>query len=1493
MKKEDISSFFNSQVGKVNILLLISFVAILVVYAVLVFADSDSVRSVLQFPLNNTNASATIGIGDTGFTDMKGFNGTNATFKCIVNMTGNQSDINITNILLFINETDKTITLNNKSSAVDANQSFAGSNLSLFANNTIFIFNVSSTFNEGLYGWMCHIQNNQSNNASGVNQSGTNYFFIDRTPPGFSNLTNTSRSTSSTSDNISIAVNVSDGLTSVHSVILYVNTTGAANNRVGAINWTALNTTMANITFSIPGHLVGAVLNFTISANDSVNNVNLTQSLIFSIDGDRTPPGPITLNAPIPAFNQSSATAPVFNFTAIDNNDTQFVCGINISFSGSQFVNISGLNVTNGTAHVNTTTTPLSNGTYTWNVSCTDGAGNLNTSLSRTFTVDNIPPVFVYYNITLNTSFDPDLATNDLQLGTGATNGTAQGRRILILANWTDNLTKPLQGAFQFFNETSDSWQTINNSPADYKAPENESWTNFTWDIPTGRNEFEGRNVSFRIIANDTVGNVNNSRSFKNFTVRINDTTLPEIIINSTLSVNGTNISDTTPLVSWNILEGKRFNKINVSVDATDQNTENTNGCSLFKQFASGPGTANDPNAHRNDSLQISSAGTCPLSNSLHNVTIVAVDSASNSQTLFHTFSVQNQTSPALFLVSLTSETLAATGKNAINNSNITSRMGVQLGGAASGGLSGSNIANLTYISSCDSSSTVVFANNTIIFPFNASTCPTTSANRTLTVTVTDTAGNSNTTVLGFLVDNAAPTITIHSPTNGQTFTSMRTTLNFSVLDTHEAISFTGYYLDGNQILKANHTINRSIGEPAINITTFTLVNHTGKHTIKFTFNDTLGNGINSSEIAFVQFGTIVANATNLSLSSYLSQVNPGSTVNVSVSIKDSNGIYTTIGVGNNTEINNTFEILVSLNTSSNSTQVILTEINGSNANWDKINFSIDVNDTTFKAGVENNFTVSLLSYVVFNSSIDDFLPNANDYYGKVLLPFNINGSNRLAQEIWYFPNVSDLTSRTNVSSCSAAGIGGYGPTLTTPCWNFTSGNKTLVLVPHFSGVGIGNDTTPPAVTINFPKDTQTVADFFANITVSNDAVLCNVTYVGTNSSIGNRTMDGPTAFGPNKICTFHLNVSNGTIQNNNMTFNVFDASNNNITIVFNFNVSDTTNHTASVSIGSVSSTGATITVTANESVNMSVNSTGSTSFTNPTSIATVARTQSITLSSLSASTTYNLTVITCDKAGNCLTNTTLGFTTDAAAAAAAAAAATAAASSSGGGGAVAPSNVQASAGRQWDSLAAGSSGVLTINNENIAVTGVVIDVKNDVTNPSITVESLTSNPLSTAAAAKVYQYLQLKKSNIADLDASKIAINFRVPKSWLSSNNVAEDSIVLYRYSDNTWNALPTVKTGADANNVIYQSTTSGFSTFAIGTTEAAPAVAPPAEAPPEAAPPTEVPTEEVPAAPEAQPTPEAKKGLGRTAIAWIVVAIIVVAAAVGYYIWQKKKAE
>jgi PGF-pre-PGF domain-containing protein len=180
-----------------------------------------------------------------------------------------------------------------------------------------------------------------------------------------------------------------------------------------------------------------------------------------------------------------------------------------------------------------------------------------------------------------------------------------------------------------------------------------------------------------------------------------------------------------------------------------------------------------------------------------------------------------------------------------------------------------------------------------------------------------------------------------------------------------------------------------------------------------------------------------------------------------------------------------------------------------------------------------------------------------------------------------------------------------------------------------------------------------------------------------------------------------------------------------------------------------------------------------------------------------------------------------LGFTTSAAAAEAAAAVAAASSGASGGGGAAPPGAVEASAGRQWDSLGAGSSGILAISNEKIAVTGVVVDVKNTVTNPSLTVESLTSNPLSAAAAAKVYQYLQLRKSNIVDADASKITVNFRVPKSWLTSNGVAESDIALWRYSGGSWNRLDTKLVSSDGSYARYEAITPGFSTFAIGNKE------------------------------------------------------------------------
>jgi len=231
--------------------------------------------------------------------------------------------------------------------------------------------------------------------------------------------------------------------------------------------------------------------------------------------------------------------------------------------------------------------------------------------------------------------------------------------------------------------------------------------------------------------------------------------------------------------------------------------------------------------------------------------------------------------------------------------------------------------------------------------------------------------------------------------------------------------------------------------------------------------------------------------------------------------------------------------------------------------------------------------------------------------------------------------------------------------------------------------------------------------------------------------------------------------------------------------------------------------------------------------------------------------------------------------------------------SGGGGGGAAASANVEASIGRVWDTLQGGSNAVVNINNEKIAVTEITIDVKNTLTSPSITVESLKSNPISTAATTKVYQYLQLTKSNIAESDAAKITINFKVPKSWLTGNTVAEDKVALYRYSDNKWNELPTAKISSDIANVLYQSTTPGFSTFAIGAKEEPPtATQQPSEEQLQETTHSET-SEELPIDAQSQETQQVpelngqKKGTLTTML--IIVGVILFAVLCGYLVWKK----
>ena len=1486
--------------GKADLLsVVILSILIFAVFAVLVFGEGVKVDS--TFPENNTNASTTYGYGPSAKNAT--FNVTKATFHC--NAGTNGSDyINITNVSLYIGF-GSPFAYNGDTSRANQTQNTTAANA---RSNSTFIFNISSptAFDEGTYWWFCRAEDNGS--TVFYNSSLNKTFTIDKSGPGYTNLTNTSNADVATGSIVYISANFTDTYTTIHTVRLFVNHTGSANTEVNTtadvVDVTADNSSMVNLSYIIPGRLLGGVLNFTLWANDSVNNYNITSAILIRVTQDATPPG-ITLNKPIHLFNQTSPTVS-FNFTAYDNNNSQFynfTCGINISLATStgpvQIFNISNIQVTNGTDQINTTLSnipvSLSNGTYVWNVSCIDKTRNLNTSLSQNFTIDQIPPVLI--NLTINgTGAGPFILGNSApeSVPVSGDGSWAQGRVFEAFANFSDNLTRPVEMDLQYYNAGSGSWVTINTTQDDVivnisnSAKGANASANLSFKPSTGHTYFEGRNVSFRVVVNDSVGNANNSASAYNVTIMINDTAKPNITITLPI-VNGTNQSSATLTVNWSIDEGNSLTEINISVDGVGiSDGVDDGGCNKYKRYIRTGSVL--VNAKHNGTWSTSSGGTCGLTNGSHYVVVQATDTWGNSIIGNRTFNVQSASTP-IFSFSLTFEDATGTWiKSAVNGTNITSRVGVTLFGTNGVGAS---IDKISYFSSCDSTVRVE-SNNTVVYPFNASSCNVQSGNRTLTTTINDTAGNNATNVTTFMVDNVAPTITVHSPTSGFSTTGA-IDVNVSAFDGESQIEWIKYYLDGGFIL-LNHSQNGSTLTEGFGQNTSTIfgsvVNKTinftaGTHTIKISVNDTLGNIRNSSEITFTYAGPIKPDQMNSSLNTYLSNLNPGITFNTSIRLKDSTGTYNEIGSANESGAGQTFQIFLNLNSSSGKDQmnVTITNINGSGANWDKINFSVLINETKVEAGVKNNWTNTLLSFIYFNSSrFDEFLTNTNDYYGFVLMPFNLSGNISTAQEFWWVETEGTLTTRTNISQCT----GGFSATTTTPCWNYTSGGKTLVQVPHFSIVLAVNDSTAPTVTINRPVSTQTVSEFVPNITVSSDAVSCKYVMNGTGSSASSNVSSTATA--SNTLCIWSaINFKNGFY---NITYNVTDAAGNiNLTSTGNertFTVSDSTtpNSGTSISASSIGKTTATVTITGvNESVNATVwYSTTNTSFTSSSTQTTFSTSPSVSLIGLTAGTTYYYNVTLSDYNGNSVFNSTVfSFATTAAATTTT----TTSSSSGGAGGAVPASTIAASQAQVWSIVPAGTSFSLKVDRATIAITSVAVNnVKTELKNVEIEAAALTENPVSAEAAAKIYQYLRVTKKNIADTDAGSFKISFRVTKAWLTENSLASGDIALYRFKD-VWNELAAKVTGTDDTYVNYEAETHGFSSFAIGVKSGVVVEEVPAEVPAEV--PTEVPGEEI-----APPEAVESKGVeapSKPPTAWIIAAVVVILGIILIVAYQKKK--
>lgn len=125
----------------------------------------------------------------------------------------------------------------------------------------------------------------------------------------------------------------------------------------------------------------------------------------------------------------------------------------------------------------------------------------------------------------------------------------------------------------------------------------------------------------------------------------------------------------------------------------------------------------------------------------------------------------------------------------------------------------------------------------------------------------------------------------------------------------------------------------------------------------------------------------------------------------------------------------------------------------------------------------------------------------------------------------------------------------------------------------------------------------------------------------------------------------------------------------------------------------------------------------------------------------------------------------------------------------------------------------------IVITEKGIGLVEMSMNVTNKANNVSITVAKLDGKPayIIKEISGKVYQYMEINKTILNDTDVDKIKLKFKVEKSWINQSRINSSTVVLNRYTDDTWNPLNTTKVDEDSDYVYYESESPGLSIFAI----------------------------------------------------------------------------
>ncbi len=184
----------------------------------------------------------------------------------------------------------------------------------------------------------------------------------------------------------------------------------------------------------------------------------------------------------------------------------------------------------------------------------------------------------------------------------------------------------------------------------------------------------------------------------------------------------------------------------------------------------------------------------------------------------------------------------------------------------------------------------------------------------------------------------------------------------------------------------------------------------------------------------------------------------------------------------------------------------------------------------------------------------------------------------------------------------------------------------------------------------------------------------------------------------------------------------------------------------------------------------------------------------------------------------------------------------------------------------------------------NVSLTSINIISNRTISNAGITAKKVEESALTVAKPAeKSYQFIQIDKTNIQEIDLRTVKIKFSVEKTWLTQNGVAETQIALQRHETAGWRKLPTKKISDDGMNIGYESDSPGLSIYAV-------TVLPVGEAPPSTIP--EVTTSTAPTATTAQATTTTSAPLEKPSEDYtgLIIAVVLILSVAVWHFTRKK---